>query len=74
MKKTCGNCLNCFKAGDDWSCEDFIDSVGMPVTCNPPHDEACPNWTDDPNERHKPQEALRYIVDHFWEGCDDEDY
>ena len=50
-EKTCGNCANCEKNGDKWSCDEYgFYHGGVPVWCNPPHDEACELWTDDPKK------------------------
>lgn len=73
-KKSCGNCARCDKyisnGKETWACEESENSVGMPVNCYPPYDEACRNWTDDINEKGKLDDALRDFVDHF---CDDYD-
>ena len=67
-KRTCGNCVQCVKHDAFWSCENSFESVGMPVKCSPPYDEACPNWTDNPADIDKPSDRLRDFVDHFWDG------
>lgn len=70
MKKSCGNCVNCEKYGNKkerWSCENVFGSEGWPCDCAPPHDEACENWSNSPADKDKPQNALRYFVDHFWD-------
>lgn len=33
----------------------------------PPGDTACENWSNDPADKDKPQDALRYFVDHYWD-------
>ena len=74
MKKSCGNCVNCEKYGDNndrWACENYDKGVGMPFDVSPPNDEACSNWSDNPEDKGKPEEALRYLVDHFWDDYDD---
>ena len=70
MTKTCGNCINCVK-GTLWACENCYGSVGMPVQCNPPYDEACKNWSNKPEDRDQAANELRDFVDHFWERSDD---
>ena len=65
MKKSCGNCVNCEKYGKSWACENVAGSEGWPFDCTPPHDDACTNWSDNPADKDKPQDALRYFVDHF---------
>lgn len=65
MSKSCGNCVNCEKYGENnatWACENCKGQEGWPVTCNPPYDEACENWSDNPRERGKPLEAMRRIT------------
>ena len=51
MKRTCGNCANCNKVHDKlWCCEEYGSYYNwhVPVHCEPPYDEACEFWTDDP--------------------------
>ena len=51
--KSCGNCENCFKASNDnWTCEEygFYKNGNAPVHCEPPYDEPCEFWTDDPKK------------------------
>lgn len=71
MSKSCGNCVQCEKYTVDgkehWTCENYDRGVGMPYDVYPPHDEACSNWTDNPENKDKPQDALRYFVDHYWD-------
>ena len=68
MEKSCGNCVQCEKKlGHFWCCENSYDACGMPVRCDPPYDEPCKNWSDDPRSIGKPSEALRHFVDHFWD-------
>ena len=71
MAKSCGNCIQCekyFVDGEEkWACENYEHGVGMPFNVYPPHDEACANWSDDPEEKNRPENELRYIVDHFWD-------
>lgn len=52
MDKSCGNCANCDKVrDDDWVCEEYgFYHAGVPVHCEPPYDEACDFWTDDPRK------------------------
>jgi len=71
MTKTCKNCVNCIKGTIFWSCENCYGSVGMPVKCNPPYDEACKNWSDNSKDIDKAVDELRNFVDHYWEGSDD---
>lgn len=76
MSKSCGNCIQCEKeVWDDgkehWVCENYDRGVGMPYDVYPPNDDACSNWTDNPEDKDKPQDALRYFVDHFWDEEDD---
>ena len=69
-KKSCGNCVNCEKYGankEQWACENVAGSEGWPCDCSPPHDEPCANWSDNPADKDKAQDALRYFVDHFWD-------
>ena len=74
-KKSCGNCIQCDKYFTDgkehWTCENYDRGCGMPVNVYPPHDEACSNWSDNPKDKDKPQDELRYFVDHFWDEVDD---
>ena len=52
-EKSCGNCANCDKTENiGWVCEEygFYYNGVAPVHCEPPHDKACPLWTDDPNK------------------------
>lgn len=61
MNKSCGNCANCDKASDTlWTCDEygFYHNGHAPVHCEPPMDEACELWTDDPN---KANTWLRYV-------------
>jgi len=50
--KSCGTCANCIKMHDnDWACEEYgFYYVGLPVHCEPPNDDPCDYWTDDPNK------------------------
>ena len=69
MHKNCGTCVHCWKSADgSWDCENYENSVGMPVRVNPPHDEACGNWSDNPVDKDKPINSLRHFIDHFWDG------
>lgn len=73
MKKTCGNCVNCEKYGENkqmWSCENYDKGVGMPYDVAPPNDKACSNWSNNPKDKDRPQNELRYFVDHYWDGRD----
>ena len=70
MNKSCGNCVNCLKRGKSWTCENVSGSEGWPCDCSPPNDAACENWSDNPADIDKAQDALRYFVDHFWDGDD----
>lgn len=72
MNKSCGNCVNCEKDNDFWSCENYDRGVGMPYNVTPPHDDACSNWSANPEDKDKASDALRYYVDHFWD--DKEEY
>ena len=48
MNKNCGNCVNVIKSKNSWCCEKYgFYHGGMPVSCNPPYDDACELWTDD---------------------------
>ena len=72
-KKSCGNCVNCEKFGDNkerWTCENVAGSEGWPCDCSPPHDDACKNWSDNPADKDKAQDELRCFVDHFWDDRD----
>ena len=75
-ERSCGTCVNCEKYTVDgeerWACENYDNGVGMPFDVYPPADDACSNWTDDPAEKGKPEEELRYIVDHFWDEVEDD--
>lgn len=52
MIKSCGNCVNCWKGEDFWSCEEYgFYYAGCPVRVDPPYDDPCPHWTDDPKKR-----------------------
>lgn len=73
MKKSCGNCVNCLKGSEFWSCENYSHSVGMPVKVSPPYDEPCSNWSDNPKNRDKSLDGLRDFVDHFWDNHEEED-
>ena len=73
MKKSCGNCVNCEKYGENkekWACENYDKGVGMPYDVAPPNDEACSNWSDNPKDKDRPQNELRYFVDHYWDERD----
>ena len=70
MTKSCANCVNCEKHGESWTCENAFGSEGWPCNCAPPFDEACDNWSDDPADKDRAQNALRYFVDHFWDHAD----
>ena len=70
MTKSCGNCVNCEKHGKSWTCENAMGGEGWPCNCAPPFDEACDNWSDNPADKDKAQDALRYFVDHFWDNAD----
>lgn len=72
FEKTCGNCVNCVKGEKFWACENYSHSAGMPVRCSPPNDEACENWSSDPNDTDKPVDAMRRFTDSFFETIDDE--
>lgn len=52
-KKSCANCVNCDKLDTFWACEEygFYHNGHTPVRCDPPYDEACELWTDDPSRR-----------------------
>lgn len=52
LTKTCGNCVNCEKYTHD----------------NGERWWVCENWSDDPADKNKPQDALRYFVDHYYCG------
>ena len=73
--KSCGNCIQCDKyyvnGIEKWACENYDNGCGMPFDVFPPKDEACSNWSDDPNDKDKPQDKLRYFIDHFWNEVDD---
>ena len=74
--RSCANCIQCEKSKRDdgrdwWVCENYDRGVGMPFDVTPPNDGACSNWTDDPEEKDRPQDELRYFVDHFWDESDD---
>lgn len=75
MSKSCGNCARVHKYTSNgkevWACEESFDAVGMPVHCEPPYDDACRNWTDNPNDVGKEEDALRYFIDHYWDNRDD---
>ena len=51
--KNCGNCINCDKVSDtNWCCETYgFYYCGAPVHVEPPYDEACKMWTDDPKQK-----------------------
>lgn len=72
--KSCSNCIQCEKYISDgeemWSCENYDRGVGMPYKVTPPYDTACSNWSDDPKDKNKPADDLRYFVDHFWDERD----
>ena len=67
VKKSCGTCVNCEKGSKSWTCENVSGSEGWPCDCTPPNDEPCANWSDKAEDKDKPQDALRYFVDHFWD-------
>lgn len=51
-EKTCGNCVNCEKLDTFWACDEYgFFHGGVPVHCEPPYDEACELWTDDPKKK-----------------------
>lgn len=70
MTKSCGNCARVHKymsnGKERWACEEEENSVGMPVDCYPPHDKACKNWTDNPSDVGKIEDALREFIDNYW--------
>ena len=72
--KSCGNCIQCEKymsnGKEMWACENYDKGIGMPFNVTPPDDEACSNWTSNMEEKDAPQDALRYVVDHFWDEDD----
>lgn len=70
MTKSCGNCVNWEKFGESWICENVYGSEGWPCDCTPPNDAACQNWSNNPADKDKAQDALRYFVDHFWDNAD----
>lgn len=74
MSKSCGNCARVHKYTSDglygdavWACDESFGAVGMPVHCTPPYDEACPNWTDNPEDVGKEEAAMRNFIDHYWD-------
>ena len=75
MKKSCGNCIQCEKytvnGEEKWACENYDRGVGMPYDVFPPNDDACSNWSDNPDDKDVPQDALLYIVEHFWDEVDE---
>ena len=73
MEKSCGNCVNCFKGEEFWSCENSDSAMGMPVKCNPPYDEACSHWSDNPADYEKQVNALRNFVDNYWANYESDD-
>lgn len=63
MKRTCGNCVHCYKVHDKlWCCEEYGYNCngGVPVHCEPPYDEACMFWTDDPAKANAWMEKGKY--------------
>ena len=62
-KKSCNNCLNVVKYTDDkgvlhMSCDEYgFNMLGFPANCDPPHDDACDYWTDDPQRANKWREV-----------------
>jgi len=70
MNKSCGNCVNCdkttFEGKEKWYCENWDRGVGMPFGVEPPHDEACSNWSDDPKDRDKALNEMHEFTDNFW--------
>lgn len=58
-EKSCHNCLNVVKYTDDkgvqhLSCDEYgFNMLGFPANCDPPHDDACKLWTDDPKQANK---------------------
>ena len=73
ITKTCANCVNCIKGEQRWVCENCSASVGMPVYCDPPHDEACNNWSLNPEDADKPIDEMYDYDDEFDEDEEDED-
>ncbi len=57
--KSCHNCANIVKYTDDngvphLSCDEYgFNMLGFPANCDPPHDDACKYWTDDPKKANK---------------------
>ena len=49
--KSCDNCVNNYHG----TCEEygFFKGMGVPVHCEPPYNEACDLWTDDPKKANK---------------------
>lgn len=60
-EKKCDNCENCDKMADDvWVCEEYGFYYGgyAPVRCDPPYNEACEYWTDDPKKANSWQKRV----------------
>lgn len=70
MTKTCGNCVNLEKYTVDdrekWGCENFFGCEGMLYNVEPPADEACENWTDNPKKKGAALKAMHEFTDNFW--------
>lgn len=69
-ERLCDNCVNCIKGSDFWSCENYENSVGMPFKVSPPYNEACSNWSDDPEEKDKASDSLMDFVESYLGGWD----
>ena len=73
--KSCGNCIQCekytFGGKERWTCENYAGGEGWPYDVTPPNDEACANWSDNHDDKDRPQDELRYFIDHYWDEEDD---
>ncbi len=59
MEKSCHNCLNAFWYTDEsgkehGSCDEYgFYKLGFPANIEPPYDDACEMWTDEPEKANR---------------------
>lgn len=54
-EKSCSNCANVskytYQGKESMACEEYgFYHLGWPANCDPPYDDACELWTDDPEK------------------------
>ena len=65
-EKRCGDCVN----NENGACENWDKGIGMPCLCAPPYDTACSNFSENPEDKDKPLDAMRSFIDHYWNNRD----